>query len=79
MSDWQTIAVALIIFGALIYTARRALKRLRSFGANGREKLSDCATACGKCGDHDGERRTPSQTTTSAPVRISRTRTGTRS
>lgn len=71
MFDWQTIAVALIILGALFYVARRALARLRSFRPRGREKFSECATACGKC--DDGE-RARSQTV-SAPVHISRTRT----
>lgn len=50
--DWQTIAVALIVAGALVYVARRAFARLRSFrvtkGGGG-----SCETGCGKCGDLD--------------------------
>ncbi len=37
--DWQTIAVALIIAGALLYVGRRALLRLRSFGTNKSRRL----------------------------------------
>jgi hypothetical protein len=48
--DWQAIAVAVIIFGALLYVARRALRRLRSFKAT---KDGSCATGCGTCGDVD--------------------------
>ncbi len=48
--DWQTIAVALIVAGALVYVARRAFARLRSFrvtkGGGG-----SCEAGCGKCGD----------------------------
>ena len=33
MFDWQSIAVALIVAGALFYVARRGLARLRSFRA----------------------------------------------
>ena len=53
--DWQTIAVALIIAGALLYVGRRALKRLRSFkvGKGG----GPCATGCGTCGDVDAPLR----------------------
>jgi len=52
--DWQTIAVALIVLAALIYTARRALARLRSFSTSGRgAAASSCATGCGKCGDDE--------------------------
>jgi len=50
--DWQSIAVALIVLAALLYTARRALARLRSFSTSGRGgAASSCATGCGKCGD----------------------------
>ena len=53
--DWQTVAVFIIIAGALLYVARRALKRLRSF------KLSKgggtCETGCGTCGDADAPLR----------------------
>jgi hypothetical protein len=52
--DWQAIAVALIILGALLYVARRALARLRSFRAS----RAACATGCGRCGDEE----TPAQT-----------------
>jgi hypothetical protein len=48
--DWQTIAVALIIAGALFYVARRGLRRLSSFRANGRNAAA-CASGCGKCGE----------------------------
>ena len=50
--DWQTVAVAVIVAGALLYVARRAFARLRSFrvtkGGGG-----SCETGCGKCGDVD--------------------------
>ena len=53
--DWQTIAVALIIAGALLYVGRRALKRLRSFKtSNGG---GSCETGCGTCGDVDAPLR----------------------
>jgi hypothetical protein len=52
--DWQTIAVALIIAGALLYVGRRALARLRSFRAS---KGGSCATGCGTCGDVDAPLR----------------------
>jgi hypothetical protein len=48
--DWQLIAVALIVAGALIYVARRGLARLRSFRAS---RGAACATGCGKCGDEE--------------------------
>ncbi|HEX8190976.1 MAG TPA: hypothetical protein VF586_21635 [Pyrinomonadaceae bacterium] len=53
--DWQSIAVALIIGGALIYVGRRALARLRSFkpGRGG----GSCSTGCGTCGDVDAPLR----------------------
>ena len=53
--DWQAIAVALIIAGALLYVGRRALARLRSFkvGKGG----GSCATGCGTCGDVDAPLR----------------------
>lgn len=47
--DWQTGAVALIIAGALIYVARRAFARLRSFRVT--KGGGSCETGCGKCGD----------------------------
>ena len=53
MFDWQTIAVALIIAGALLYVGRRGLARLRSFRASRGAAASDCATGCGKCGDEE--------------------------
>lgn len=49
--DWQAIAVALIIAGALFYVARRGLARLRSFGAT--KGGGSCSTGCGTCGDVD--------------------------
>ena len=49
--DWQTIAVALIIAGALFYVGRRALARLRSFRTS--KGGGSCATGCGTCGDVD--------------------------
>ena len=45
---WQEIAVGLIVLGALVYVARRALARLRAFRP-GRGQGA-CATGCGKCG-----------------------------
>jgi hypothetical protein len=51
MFDWQSIAVALIVAGALFYVAQRALARLRSFLPGAKAATSDCATGCGKCGD----------------------------
>ena len=53
--DWQAIAVALIIAGALLYVGRRALARLRSFkvGKGG----GSCETGCGTCGDVDAPLR----------------------
>jgi hypothetical protein len=54
--DWQTIAVALIIAGALLYVGRRALRRLRSFKTSGGGG-SSCATGCGTCGDVDAPLR----------------------
>jgi hypothetical protein len=52
--DWQTIAVVLIVAGALYYVGRRALARLRSFKAN---QAGSCATGCGTCGDVDAPLR----------------------
>ena len=49
--DWQAIAVALIIAGALLYVGRRVLARLRSFKTN--KGGGTCATGCGTCGDVD--------------------------
>jgi hypothetical protein len=62
--DWQTIAVALIVAGALLYVARRVFARLRSFGA---AKGGSCATGCGTCGDVDAPIRQ-----TNEPVQIGR-------
>ncbi|HEX8337601.1 MAG TPA: FeoB-associated Cys-rich membrane protein [Pyrinomonadaceae bacterium] len=57
--DWQTIAVLIIIAGALLYVWRRALARLRSFrpGKGG----GSCETGCGTCGDVDAPLRRPSE------------------
>jgi hypothetical protein len=52
--DWQTIAVLLIIAGALFYVGRRALMRLRSFKTS---KGGSCETGCGTCGDVDAPLR----------------------
>ncbi|HWW77805.1 MAG TPA: hypothetical protein VNZ44_20540 [Pyrinomonadaceae bacterium] len=59
--DWQTVAVALIVAGALLYVARRALMRLRSFRTKG---SSSCATGCGNCGDVDAPLRRTNVLTT---------------
>ena len=53
--DWQTIAVALIVAGALLYVGRRALARLRSFKVS--KDGGSCATGCGTCGDVDAPLR----------------------
>jgi len=53
--DWQTVAVALIIAGALLYVGRRALARLRSFKVS--KGGGSCATGCGTCGDVDAPLR----------------------
>jgi hypothetical protein len=66
--DWQSIAVALIIAGALLYVARRGLARLRSFRA-ARAGEAGCAAGCGKCGDADAPARPASPL-----VQIDRTR-----
>ena len=66
MFDWQAIAVALIICGALFYVARRGLRRLRSFRAS----RASCATGCGKCGDEETPARPAGR-----PIQISRRRT----
>jgi hypothetical protein len=50
MLDWQSIAVALIILAALVYTGRLAWKRLRAFRA-GKDGATPCETGCGSCGD----------------------------
>ena len=51
MLDWQALAVALIVFCALAYVARRGLARLRSFRIKGKSGGAACATGCGSCGD----------------------------
>ena len=65
--DWQTVAVALIVAGAFLYVARRALARLRSFRVS--KGGGACATGCGKCGDVDAPVRQ-----TGAPVQLDRSR-----
>jgi hypothetical protein len=65
--DWQTIAVALIIAGAFLYVARRALARLRSFKAT--KGSAGCSTGCGTCGDVDAPIRQ-----TNAPVQLGRSK-----
>ena len=64
--DWQAVAVAFIIAGALFYVARRALARLRSFrpGKGG----GSCETGCGTCGDVDA----PIRQSAPPPVKIGR-------
>jgi hypothetical protein len=52
--DWQAIAVALVVAGAFLYVARRALARLRSFATKGG---AGCSTGCGNCGDVDAPLR----------------------
>ncbi|HKC65360.1 MAG TPA: hypothetical protein VKB86_17085 [Pyrinomonadaceae bacterium] len=61
MFDWQTIATALIILAALIYTGRLAWLRLRTFRA-GRDGATSCETGCGSCGEK------PKQVTTQRTV-----------
>ncbi len=70
--DWQTVAVALIIFAACLYVARRAAMRLRSLRPRGAgDPASACETGCGSCG---GE---PKQTRPApALVQIDRSRKG---
>jgi hypothetical protein len=53
--DWQTVAVLVIIAGALLYVGRRVLVRLRSFRAS--KGGGSCATGCGTCGDADAPLR----------------------
>jgi hypothetical protein len=53
--DWQTVAVLIIIAGALLYVGRRALARLRSFRVS--RGGGSCATGCGTCGDVDAPLR----------------------
>jgi hypothetical protein len=74
MFDWQTIAVALIIMAALIYTGRRAWSRLRSFKARrgGALPSSSCETGCGTCGS---EQKPKPATQRTVFVEISRSRT----
>jgi hypothetical protein len=71
MIDWQTIAVALIILAALIYTGRRAWSRLRSFQA-GKKAAAACETGCGSCGT---EQKPKPATPRTVFVEISRSRT----
>lgn len=65
--DWQTVAVALIVAGAILYVARRGLARLRSFRMS--KGGGSCETGCGTCGDVDAPVRQ-----TNAPVKIGGTR-----
>ena len=53
--DWQTVAVLIIIAGALLYVGRRALARLRSFRVS--KGGGSCETGCGTCGDVDAPLR----------------------
>ncbi|HUQ33307.1 MAG TPA: FeoB-associated Cys-rich membrane protein [Pyrinomonadaceae bacterium] len=71
MIDWQTIAVALIILAALVYTGRRAWSHLRAFRAK-RAGEPSCATGCGSCGS---EQKPKPATPRTVFVEISRSRT----
>jgi hypothetical protein len=53
--DWQTVAVLVIIAGALLYAGRRALARLRSFKSS--KGGGSCAAGCGTCGEADAPLR----------------------
>lgn len=66
--DWQSVAVAIIVAGALLYVARRALARLRSFRVT-KGGGSSCATGCGTCGDVDAPVRQ-----TNTPVKLGRSK-----
>lgn len=46
--DWQTIIVALLILGALMYVGRRGLARVRSLYTT-KAGANTCDTGCGKC------------------------------
>jgi hypothetical protein len=71
MIDWQTIAVALIILAAFVYTGRRAWATLRAFRAK-RAGESSCATGCGNCASN----QTPKPATPRTVfVEISRSKT----
>ena len=65
--DWQTVAVLIIIAGALLYVGRRALARLRSFKVS--KGGGSCATGCGTCGDVDAPLRQ-----SNALVQVSKTK-----
>jgi hypothetical protein len=56
--DWQTIAVALIILAALLYTGRRAWSRLRAFRAS-KGVSAPCETGCGSCGPEQKPKAAP--------------------
>lgn len=74
MFDWQAIAVAVIVLAALIYTGRRAWRRLSAFrsrrGASVAQPAS-CETGCGSCGD--AQKAKPQGTQRTVFVEISRT------
>ena len=74
MVDWQSIAVALIILAALIYTGRRAWLRLRSFRAS-RSSDASCETGCGSCGS---DQKAKTATPRTVFVEISRSNTSRR-
>lgn len=72
MLNWQNILVALIVFGAVAYVARRGFQRLRSFRAGKGDSASSlCATGCGSC----GESQKPSTTPRTVFVEIGRSKT----
>ncbi len=48
MFDWQTVIAGLMILGALVYVARRAVTRLSSFRA-AKAGANACETGCGSC------------------------------
>jgi hypothetical protein len=66
--DWQTVAVWLIILGALVYVGRRGWARALSFraGGKGQAAASSCASGCGSCGG--GE--TPAKTNAARPQNV---------
>jgi hypothetical protein len=69
--DWQTVAVLIIIAGALLYVGRRVLMRLRSFKTS--KGGGSCETGCGTCGDVDAPLRQ-----SNVLVQVGRTKGGSR-
>lgn len=56
--DWQTIIVALLILGAVVYVGRRGMRRLRAFGAS-KAASASCDTGCGSCDGATARSTTP--------------------